>query len=369
MNRILIAGATGIAGTAAVQHFGSLDDWEVIALSRRRPPTPPGVRHVSVDLTNREHCESALGDLTGVTHVAYMALHEEDDLVQGWRQQTQMNVNLAMLTNLLDSLEPSASTLRHISILQGGKAYGSHLSPVPVPAKERWPRGQHEIFYWPQEDLLRERQHDAEWTMSILRPSMILGESVGSPMSIIAALGVYASVMKHLGEPLSFPGGGKYVTACTDSRLIAEAVEFVATTEAAAGETFNVVSGDVLVWQDLWPSLARHFDMPTTHPSPMRLADEMPKLAKVWDEIVELHGLQPLTMADLVGGAWQFADHAFAYGQQYPPDRIVMSPVKLRQAGFIHCFDTEDSILYWLTRMQDKRILPRSEPGKSPTHR
>jgi nucleoside-diphosphate-sugar epimerase len=358
MNRILVAGATGIAGTATVQHFGSLQDWEVVALSRRQPSAPPGVRGVSVDLTNRDQCQEVLGKL-GITHIAFMALHEQDDLVEGWRQRTQMEVNLAMLRNLLDALEPSTPTLRHITILQGGKAYGSHLAPVPVPAKERWPRGDHEIFYWPQEDLLRERQQNAEWTLSILRPSMILGESVTSPMSIIAALGVYASVMKHQGEPLRFPGGGRYVTACTDSRLIGQAVEFVATTAEVAGETFNVVNGDVLVWQDLWPALARHFNMPLGDPVPMRLTDEMPQLAKVWDEIVDLHRLQPLSMADLIGGAWQFADHAFAYGQEHPPDRIVMSPIKLRQAGFAACFDTEDSILYWLTRMQEKRILPR----------
>lgn len=101
------------------------------------------------------------------------------------------------------------------------------------------------------------------------------------------------------------------------------------------------------------------FDMPMADPSPMRLAEEMPKLAKAWDEIVELHGLEPFTLDDLIGGAWQFADHAFAYGQEHPPDRIVMSPIKVRQAGFSGCFDTEDSILYWLTRMQEKRILPR----------
>ena len=358
-NRLLVAGATGIAGTATVQHFAALPDWEVVALSRRRPVAPPGVTHLAVDLTDRAQVTDALGTVPGVTHLAYMALHEEDDLVQGWRERRQMETNLAMITNVLDAVEAGGSTLRHITTLQGGKAYGSHLHPVPVPAKERWPRGDHEIFYWPQEDLLRERARDAVWEMSILRPSMILGESVGSPMSIVAALGVYASVLKHLGEPLRYPGGGRYVTSCTDSRLIAQAVEFVAQTPAAAGETFNVVNGDVLVWQDLYPSLARHFDMPVAEPSPMRLAEEMPKLTKVWDEIVDRHDLEPLTMDQLVGGAWQFADHAFAYGKDNPPDRIVMSPIKIRQAGFAACYDTEDAILLWLNRLQERRILPR----------
>lgn len=359
MNRILIAGATGIAGAAAIRHFGASADWEVLALSRRLPMAGPNVRHMSIDLLNAEQCKDALHDVAGITHLAYMALHEQDDLLAGWRAQAQMDANLEMLRNLLDGLQPSLSTLRHISILQGSKAYGSHLHPVPVPAKERWPRGNHEIFYWQQEDLLRERERREGWSFSVLRPMMILGDAIGSPMSIIAALGVYASVMRRLGEPLRFPGGGRYVISCTDSRLIAQAIEFVGTAPHAAGETYNVVNGDVLVWHDFWPSLGRHFDMPIAEPKPMRLAEEMPKLASVWDEIVSEHGLVPRKMGDLVGGAWQFADYNFAFGKEHPPDRIVMSPIKIRQAGFASCFDTEDSIIYWLTRMQEARILPR----------
>jgi nucleoside-diphosphate-sugar epimerase len=359
MNRILIAGATGIAGSAAIRHFSSLDDWDAIALSRRRPLDAPNAKHLPVDLLNAEQCMHALTGVTGITHLAYMALHEQDDLLAGWRAKAQMDANLAMLTNLLDGLKSSRSTLRHVSILQGSKAYGSHLRPVPVPAKESWPRGDHDIFYWPQEDLLRKRQRDEAWQFSILRPMMILGDSISSPMSIVAAIGVYASVMRRLGEPLRFPGGGRYVISCTDSRLIAQALEFVATTPHAAGETYNVVNGDVIVWHDLWTSLARHFNMPAGEPRPMQLADEMPKLASVWSEVVAEHDLLPKTMEELVGSAWQFADYNFAYGQQCPPERIIMSPIKIRQAGFTPCFDTEDSIIYWLTRMQQARILPR----------
>lgn len=357
-NSILVVGGTGIAGMAALRHFAALPEWDVLALSRR-PVDIPGVRHLAVDLLDADRCVQALRPVTGITHVAYMALHEEDDLLAGWRSHAQMNANLVMLRNLLDGLAPSRSTLRHISILQGSKAYGSHLGPVPVPAKERWPRGDHEIFYWPQEDLLRERKKSERWKFSILRPMRILGESIGSPMSIVAAMGVYASVMRHLGEPLRFPGGGRYVTACTDSRLIAHAIEFVGTNPRAAGETYNVVNGDVFVWHDFWPSLAKHFRMQLGDPRPMKLADAMPELSHVWDEIVAKHELLPLSMADVIGQAWQFADYAFAYGEETPPTRILMSPVKLRQAGFTPCFDTEDSLLYWLSRMQEARILPR----------
>ena len=357
-NRIIVAGASGIAGAATVRHFASLPDWDVIALSRRPPGSiPPNVQFLPIDLTDREACLETLGDLDGVGYVAYTALHEQPDLLQGWRSQSQMDVNLAMLRNLLDGLASSDSRLRHIVALQGGKAYGSHLHPVAVPAKERWPRADHEIFYWPQEDFLRERQLTHGWGLTILRPSMILGNSVGSPMSIVAALGVYASLMKHIGEPLRFPGGGRYVTACTDSRLIAQAIEF-AFARSGPPETYNVVNGDVLVWQDLWPSAADFFGVPLGEPVSMSLADEMPKYEETWADIVASNGLQRHPMDELVGRAWQFADHAFAYARPNPPDMIVMSPIKIRQAGFSACYDTEDSMLYWLGRMQSAKLLP-----------
>ena len=35
---MLVAGASGVVGTAAVEHFARLPDWNVIALSRRPVP-------------------------------------------------------------------------------------------------------------------------------------------------------------------------------------------------------------------------------------------------------------------------------------------------------------------------------------------
>ena len=43
---ILIAGASGVVGAAATEHFAALPDWEVLALSRRPCALPPGVTHV-----------------------------------------------------------------------------------------------------------------------------------------------------------------------------------------------------------------------------------------------------------------------------------------------------------------------------------
>jgi nucleoside-diphosphate-sugar epimerase len=355
---LLVAGAGGVVGAAAVEHFAALSDWQVYALSRRPVPLPEGVIHVRADLTDLEGCRLAAQRLGHLTHVFYAALYEKPDLIAGWRDPQQMAVNLAMLRNLLDALEPVARGLRHVTILQGTKAYGGHVEPAPVPCKERSPRHAHENFYWLQEDLLRARQLQAGWTFSILRPQLVFGHAVTSPMNIIVAIGAYAAIRRELGLPLSFPGGGRYINGASDSRLIAQAAEFCATHEVAANETYNVVNGDALLWHDLWGSVARHFGMATGDPEPLCLADAMPAHEDTWQRIVGTHGLRSLALSEMVGSSWQFTDRAFAYGIEHPPDSV-LSPIKLRSHGFGGCADTEDSLLYWIERMQDAKLLPR----------
>lgn len=355
--RILIVGATGLVGAAARHHFAELPGWEVVTISRRSLPTQDNVTHLAVDLTDDEACRRVFADAPPISHVLYAALHEEDDLEAGWRSQGQQETNLRMLKNVINGVERQ-SELQHVTILQGGKAYGSHLGRIPVPAKERWPRLEHQIFYWQQEDFLRERAAAGGWAMNVLRPQLILGNALSSPMNIVAAIGVYAAIKREAGESLEFPGGGIYVTACADSRLIAQAVEFCATHPSVAGETFNVVNGDAIIWKDMWPSIANHFGMPLGEHEPTRLAEAMPKRSAEWDNIVAKHQLKQTDMDAIVGSSWQTADLTFGYGKERPFDRL-MSPIKLRQAGFAGCLDTEDAVLYWLTRLQEDRILPR----------
>ena len=105
---ILIVGASGVVGAAALNHFASLPDWNVIALSRRFVNLPFLAQHVSVDLTDRKACEQAALGLSEVTHIFYAALYELPELVAGWQDPKQMAVNEAMLRNLLDALAPVA---------------------------------------------------------------------------------------------------------------------------------------------------------------------------------------------------------------------------------------------------------------------
>jgi nucleoside-diphosphate-sugar epimerase len=355
---ILVAGASGLVGRAAVEHFARQPDFQVLAMSRRPVPLPDGAVHVALDLCDRAACESAAHNLSGVTHVLYAALFELPDLVAGWRDTHQMQVNEAMLRNLLDALSTTAKRLRHITILQGTKAYGGHVEPLRIPAKERWPRHPHENFYWLQEDMLRARQPHSAWTFSILRPQLVFGHSPGSPMNIVAAIGVYAAIQRELGRSLGFPGGGRYITAASDGRLIAQAAHFAATHEAAANETYNVVNGDMLVWQDLWGSIAQRFGMECGAEVPASMEATMPAHDELWRGLVARHGLQPLSMQQLIGSAWQFMDRVLG-GDAHQPPHSVLSPIKLRQHGFQGCMDTEDSLHFWLERMQRDKFLPR----------
>src|SRR3712207_9396900 len=102
-----------------------------------------------------------------------------------------------MLRNLLEPLTAAARDLRHVGLLQGTKAYGAHLHPIPVPARERFPRDPHENFYWLHEDLVRERSAEQGWTFTILRPQLIVGPNHGVVMNVPPVIGAYAAIRRE----------------------------------------------------------------------------------------------------------------------------------------------------------------------------
>jgi len=124
---VLIAGASGLVGSAAVRQFAQLPDWEVIGVSRRPPPGSARATFVSVDLTDHRQCADVFSRLTAVTHLVYAAVNEKPGLEEGWKDRDQMRLNLSMLENLFAPLAAAASGLHHVSLLQGTKAYGARL--------------------------------------------------------------------------------------------------------------------------------------------------------------------------------------------------------------------------------------------------
>src|SRR5687767_10127590 len=122
-----------MVGRAVLTHFESRSDWEIIALSRRRPDFPTRAECVSVDLLDASECVAKLASLNNVTHAVYAALYKSTSDPSGWIDADHIAGNLAMLQNFLDAIEPSSSSFRHLSLLQGTKAYGIHLGAMTIP--------------------------------------------------------------------------------------------------------------------------------------------------------------------------------------------------------------------------------------------
>jgi nucleoside-diphosphate-sugar epimerase len=359
---MLIVGATGIVGDAALTHFCAAPDWDVIAMSRRAPdPRPCGeFRHVAIDLTDGEATRQACQTLSEVTHVVYAAVSEAPGLLAGWHDRGRMQLNLTMLANLMGPLCGSANGLRHVTLLQGAKAYGAHAGHPPhVPARERDPRVEHENFYWLQEDYIRRASAEYDFAWTIFRPQVVIGGAWGSAMNPLLPLAVYAALRHEAGEPFGYPGGALQISEIVDASLLAEAFEWASASDAARNETFNITNGDVFAWRDAWPMLADALGVEVGPNRPTRLADYLPARQEMWRDIVARQNLRPLTLAELLGESHHYIDILLRSDADTITRPTLLSTIKLRQAGFSGCRDSEDAVRCWITALQDRSLIPR----------
>lgn len=356
---ILIAGATGLVGYAALKQFTRHPGQDVIALSRRSPRETFGARFIPLDLTDTARCRALIRGLTGVTHLVYAALFELPGLVEGWRDDRQIHVNDQMLRNLLDPLIDANPGLRHVTLLQGTKAYGVHVRPLIIPAREgRSEMREQPNFYWAQEDYLKQRQSGSSWHWTILRPVLVVGEAVGGAMNLIPALGVYAALMRLRGNVLPYPGGAPRVGQAVDADLLARAIDWAGEAHSARNDTFNVTNGDVFVWENVWPAIAEAAGMHTGEPSPFALNSLLDTGAPDWDFIRARHNLLAPSLREFVGQSMEYADYQMRYGRTDIGPPSIVSTVKINQAGFHDTMDTEVMFRKWFRAFQRMRLLP-----------
>ena len=72
------------------------------------------------------------------------------------------------------------------------------------------------------------------------------------------------------------------------------------------------------------------------------------------------HGLKAPPMSGLLGQSHHYADLLFSHGAGEQLQRaILVSTIKLRQAGFGDCIDTEEMFRKWFGRLVERRLLPR----------
>ena len=367
--KVLIAGASGLIGEAAMREFGSSPDWSVVGVSRRQPADIGSAEWLPLDLTDPAACEETLSPLKDVTHVVYAALQEAPGLYEGWLDPALMQRNGDMLKNFFEPVSKAAPGLRHVSLLHGTKAYGLHHPSVGVagihnPLRERDPRREHPNFYWIQEDYLHARQQRGSWALTVFRPTVVYGGAPGSNMNPIPPIAAYAALLRDEGRPLDYPGQeiSTVLREAVDTDLIARALSWAAESPAARGGTFNLTNGDVFLWSNVWPVIAETMGMKVGEHRPALLTEELPKRKDQWADLVDRHELRaPRDIIDFCGhNSIIYADTQLS-GYRRPgadPGPILNSTIAVRQAGFGDCIDTEDMFAKWFRRLQDERVLP-----------
>lgn len=348
-NVALVVGAQGVIGRNLVEYLSSLEGWNVIGLSRRGGEASGRVRHIAVDLLDPQDSRDKLGRLGGVTHIFYAAYQDRPS----WAELVAPN--LAMLVNVVDAVEPVARDLRHVSLMQGYKVYGAHLGPFKTPAREE-DAGRHmpPEFNVDQQRFLEQRQRGKNWTWSAIRPSVVCGFALGNPMNLAMVIAVYAAISKELGLPLRFPGKpGAYDTLMevTDAGLLARATVWAATDPRCANQAFNINNGDLFRWNDLWPKIARFFDLEIAPPLPMSLETVMADKAPLWESMMQKHGLTPVPYKDL--SSWRFGDFVFSWDYDFFADGS-----KARRFGFHDFVDTEAMFLGIFADLRRRKIIP-----------
>lgn len=348
MRTAVVVGARGVIGGNLIEHLAREGHWRIIGLSRRGGRDEGPVRHISVDLLDRDDSRSKLAGLTETTHIFYAAYQDRPN----WAELVVPN--LAMLRNTIENIEPVAAGLEHISLMQGYKVYGAHLGPFSTPARESDPPHMPPEFNVDQQQYLEARQQGKSWSWSGLRPSVVCGIGLGNPMNLAMVIAIYATMCKALNVPFRFPGRpGAYnsLLEMTDAGLLAKATTWAATTPAAANQAFNITNGDLFRWNRLWPRLGEFFGLEAAPPLPMSLTDAMADKASLWDQLIVQHRLEPTPYADV--SSWPFGDFVLAWDYD-----VITDSSKSRRYGFHEYVDTEKMFLRIFTDLRSQKLIP-----------
>jgi len=349
--QILLVGPYGVLGTGVVDAVTENPEWRIITAARRPVPTyraqaaPP---HVSVDLMDREGTTKTFSRLDKVTDLVFAAYVEKPTMAE------TVEPNARMLKNTLDALAARSVPLQRIVLAGGAKSYGFSLGAFNAPAKETDARLIAPIHYHQQEDIVAEwaAKNGASWT--VLRPHLVMGPSLNSPMNLVTGLATYAAMSRELGLPLRFPGnkeGWNTLQETTDAELFGRATLWALGEDKARNQIFNVSNGDVYRWRQLWNELAAFYDLPIAEPLAMSTVSEMSEKAPLWESMVARYGLHA-TPYDQIAN-WAFVDWMLNFREE-----TILSIIKIRQAGFADCTDTHRSFRRQLSRLRDLRIIP-----------
>lgn len=353
-NIALVVGVSGITGSSLAKQLIS-EDWTTYGLARNPDIDLNGLIPLTADLLDKNSITTALKDVAP-THVFFTTWTRKDT------ERENIEVNAAMVRNLLDALSPKKS-VRHVALVTGLKHYlgpfeafikGDTLPETPL--REEHPRLNIDNFYYAQEDEVFSAANRDGFTWSVHRPHTVIGEAVGNLMNMGTTLAVYASICKETGAPFIWPGSSAQwngLSDVVDSRVLAKQLVWAATTPAAHNEAFNIVNGDVFRWSWLWNQIADWFGIvakgfsDTVRP----LEDQMKGKEDIWRDISKKYGLREENLNRLASPWHTDLD----LGR---PIEVVTDMSKSRKLGFTAYQDTRESFFDLFERLRIERIIP-----------
>lgn len=348
-NTALVVGANGVIGSNLITHLEELGNWNITGLSRRGGTNTAKTCYISVDLLDKADCQDKLLSLTDVTHVFYAAYQDKPT----WAEL--VTPNMAMLVNVVETIEDAAVNLQHVSLMQGYKVYGAHYGPFKTPAKESDAGHMPPEFNVSQQHFLENQQLGKKWTWSAMRPSVVGGTALGNPMNLVMAIAVYASVSKELGLPFRFPGKPEAYNKLmdiTDAGLLAKATVWAATSMQCINQAFNITNGDLIRWNDLWPEIAAYFDIETAPPLHMPLEIIMADKEPLWKKMQQKYGLKKHSYQQV--SSWGFGDFVFSREYDFFSDGS-----KARQMGFYEFIDTKKMFFDLFDKLKQQKVIPQ----------
>lgn len=227
-------------------------------------------------------------------------------------------------------------------------------------------------------------------------PNDVVGFAKGNFMNVGSGLAIYAAVCKELGHELPFPGAEVFYTmydTFTDAKLHAEFCAWAVLHPDAGNEAFNVVNGDVESWQNLWPKIAKYFNLTIpadqfSRAAPLAVKTDLQvqppisiqaksiglegrtpqssvsqrinlvqwsqtsEVKKAWKRIADREGLSHDTLAK---ATWGFVD--FVLGRDY---NVVQSMSKARQMGWNGYLDTWQSFKSLFEVLEKEGVIPKT---------
>ncbi|NJQ18665.1 SDR family oxidoreductase [Pantoea sp. LS15] len=344
-NIALVAGASGIVGRQLVKTLLH-NKWQVIGLSRHAATHPDAIPMVNVDLLDAQNSAEVLQPLSDITHIFYSAWAN----AANWTDMVEPNVT--MLRHLVSHIEKTAP-LQTVSLMQGYKVYGAHLGPFKTPARESDPGVPGAEFNAAQLTWLSDFQRGKSWHWNAIRPGVVGSTVPGNTMNLALSIALYASLCKAQGLPLRFPGTEQTwhsIVDHTDAGLLAEATLWAATTSAAQNQAFNVNNGDIWRWSELWPRIARWFELESAPPVRLSFHQLFKDYREVWRELAR-DRLVETDILQLNDG--HFADFVFSWNYDMFGDGS-----KLRRSGFTRMQATDEMFFNLFAQLRAARIIP-----------